>query len=74
MPRSKSHPPWPSGGIIVHATASGVMAPPAGAGSLYLPQEHVALRAADARSIVVSYARPLGNFRGEVRLARITFR
>ena len=33
-----------------------------------------ALRSADGRQVVVSYARPLGSFRGEVRLARITLR
>jgi hypothetical protein len=65
---------WPASGIVIHPSATGVMAPPMGAGNNYLPQEHIALRSADARSIVISYARPLGNFRGEVRLARITFR
>ena len=28
----------------------------------------------DGKQIVISYARPLGDFRGEVRLARISFR
>jgi hypothetical protein len=62
--------PWPASGLVVHAAAGGILA--AGEGADYLAQEHVALSSADGREIVISYARPLGSFRGEVRLARIT--
>ncbi|MDP3275356.1 MAG: hypothetical protein Q8Q09_09195 [Deltaproteobacteria bacterium] len=40
----------------------------------YLFHEHPALRSDDGRTIVLSYARPLGNFQGEVRLVRVTLR
>ncbi len=40
----------------------------------YLFLEHPALRSADGRQVVISYSRPLGNFRGEVRLIRVTLR
>jgi hypothetical protein len=63
--------PWPTTGVVISPSDGGILA--AGEGSNYLAQEHVALSAADGRSIVISYARPLGSFRGEVRLARITF-
>lgn len=36
------------------------------------PCVRVGPRSADGRQVVVSYSRPLGNFRGEVRLVRIT--
>ncbi len=63
--------PWPATGLVVHAADGGILA--AAEGANYLAQEHVALGSTDGRAIVISYARPLGNFRGEVRLARITF-
>ncbi len=40
----------------------------------YLFLEHPALRSPDGRTIVLSYSRPLGNFRGEVRLLRVVLR
>lgn len=59
------------GGVTVEATADGGVLPPA-EGYDYLFLEHPALRSADGRQVVVSYSRPLGNFRGEVRLVRVT--
>lgn len=64
--------PWPSTGVVVAPSAGGIV--PAGEGTDYLAQEHVALSSADGREVVISYARPLGSFRGEVHLARITLR
>ncbi len=63
--------PWPRTGVIVRADEVGLFS--AGEGSNYLAQEHVALSSEDGRQIVISYSRPLGSFRGEVRLSRITF-
>ncbi len=60
-----------SSGVTIEATADGGVLP-APEGYDYLFHEHPALRSADGRQIVVSYSRPLGNFRGEVRLVRIT--
>jgi hypothetical protein len=62
--------PWPTTGVTIAPSDGGILA--AGEGNDYLAQEHVALSAADGTEIVISYARPLGSFRGEVRLARIT--
>ncbi len=62
--------PWPTTGVVITPSDGGILA--AGEGSNYLAQEHVALGSADGTEIVISYARPLGSFRGEVRLARIT--
>lgn len=58
-------------GVTIEATADGGVLP-APEGYDYLFLEHPALRSADGRQVVVSYSRPLGNFRGEVRLVRIT--
>jgi hypothetical protein len=63
--------PWPSYGVVISPAEGGIIA--AGEGNNYLAQEHAALSAPDGSSIVISYSRPLGFFRGEVRLARITF-
>lgn len=63
--------PWPTSGVVIEAAEGGIL--PAGEGNDYLAQEHPALSAPDGSSIVISYSRPLGSFRGEVRLARITF-
>lgn len=62
--------PWPARGVVVRAAEGGIME--AGEGTNYLAQEHAALSSADGREVVISYSRPLGSFRGEVRLARIT--
>ena len=59
------------GGVTVAAMPDSSVLPPS-EGYDYLFQEHVALRSADGRQIVISYARPTGPFLGEVRLARIT--
>jgi hypothetical protein len=61
-------------GVSLRAAAGGPVLPAVSDAYDYLFQEHPALRSADGRQIVVSYARPLGNFRGEVRLVRITLR
>jgi hypothetical protein len=63
--------PWPRSGVIVPADEIAILS--AGEGNNYLAQEHVALSSADGRQVVISYSRPLGSFRGEVRLSRITF-
>ena len=64
--------PWPGTGLTVPARDGEIVA--AGEGTNYLAQEHSALRSEDGTQIVISYSRPLGAFRGEVRLARITLR
>ena len=64
--------PWPGTGLTVPARDGEIVA--AGEGTNYLAQEHAALRSEDGTQIVISYSRPLGAFRGEVRLARITLR
>jgi hypothetical protein len=61
-------------GASLRAAAGGPVLPAAADAYDYLFLEHPALRSADGRQIVVSYSRPLGNFRGEVRLVRITLR
>lgn len=68
--------PWgdEQAGVTIAATPDGGVLPSAADGFDYLFQEHTALRSADGRQIVVSYSRPLGNFRGEVRLTRISLR
>lgn len=63
--------PWPRSGVVIEPAEGGVLA--AGEGADYLAQEQPALSSADGREVVISYSRPLGAFRGEVRLARITF-
>lgn len=63
--------PWPRASVVVHADDVGILS--AGEGFNYLAQEQPALLRADGREIVISYSRPLGSFRGEVRLSRITF-
>lgn len=60
--------PWQSAGLKLTDEL-----PPADGAYNYLAREHPALASEDGKSIVISYARPLGNFRGEVRLVRITF-
>lgn len=61
-------------GVVVDAGPDAGVLPAVDREYDYLFVEHPALRSADGRQIVVSYARPLGNFRGEVRLARVTLR
>lgn len=63
--------PWPDRGVVIAPSEGGILA--AGEGFDYLAQEHRALQGEGGRSVVISYSRPLGSFRGEVRLARITF-
>lgn len=63
--------PWPRSGLVIRPSDGGILA--AGEGTNYLATEHAGLGDASGRSIVISYSRPLGSFRGEVRLARITF-
>lgn len=63
--------PWPSGGVRIGPSEGGIMA--AGEGTNYLMQEQGALQSDGGRSIVITYSRPLGSFRGEVRLLRVTF-
>lgn len=62
--------PWPRRGVVVTPSDGGILE--AGEGANYLAQEQPALSGDDGREIVISYSRPLGSFRGEVRLARIT--
>lgn len=62
--------PWPEAGVVIGTESGGILA--AGEGSNYLAQEQPALSAPDGTSVVISYSRPLGSFRGEVRLARVT--
>ncbi len=45
--------------------------PPPGKASCYAAKEHPELSTEGGRTIVVSYARPLGELRGEVRLASV---
>ena len=61
-------------GVTIDAAPGGPVLPAVAGEYDYLFLEHPALRSADGRQVVVSYARPLGNFRGEVRLARVTLR
>ncbi|MBN8616067.1 MAG: DUF4185 domain-containing protein [Deltaproteobacteria bacterium] len=63
--------PWPTTGLVITPSEGGILA--AGEGNDYLAMEQAGLGDASGRSIVISYSRPLGSFRGEVRLARITF-
>lgn len=63
--------PWPTSSLAIAPSDGGILA--AGEGSNYLAHEQPGLGAPDGRSIVISYSRPLGFFRGEIRLARITF-
>ena len=62
--------PWPTSGLRITPSDGGIL--PAGEGSNYLAQEHVALSSTDGTAVVISYSRPMGFFRGEVRLARLT--
>jgi len=66
--------PWTDPGVVIGPSDGGLLAPEAMGATNYLTLEHVELRSADGRQIVVSYARPMGPFLGEVRLARITLR
>lgn len=63
--------PWPTGGVTIMPSDGGIVA--AGESYDYLAKEHAELASSDGHQIVISYSRPLGNFRGEVHLARITF-
>lgn len=63
--------PWPRSGVVIAPSDGGIQA--AGEGFNYLALEQPCLASGDGTSIVISYSRPLGSFRGEVRLARITF-
>ncbi|MBX7196713.1 MAG: DUF4185 domain-containing protein [Sandaracinaceae bacterium] len=63
--------PWPTSSLVIEPSDGGILA--AGEGTNYLAHEHEGLGNPDGRSIVISYARPLGSFRGEIRLARLTF-
>jgi hypothetical protein len=64
--------PWDGPTATIDPAASGLLVPPNSGDTDYLHLEHSELSSADGKQIVISYARPLGNFRGEVRLARIT--
>ncbi len=63
--------PWPRNGLVIEPAEGGIL--PAGEGFNYLALEQPCLASGDGSSIVISYSRPLGSFRGEVRLARVTF-
>jgi len=63
--------PWPRTGLVIAPAEGGILA--AGEGFNYLALEQPCLASGDGSSVVISYSRPLGSFRGEVRLARITF-
>jgi hypothetical protein len=63
--------PWPTSSLAIVPTEGGILA--AGEGTNYLAHEQPGLGEPDGRSIVISYSRPLGSFRGEIRLARLTF-
>lgn len=65
--------PW-SDPVMIEAGTTGILAPTAANSYNYIIIEHPELRSADGRSIEISYSRPTGPFRGDVRLARITFR
>jgi hypothetical protein len=43
-------------------------------GTLYAGREHPELALNDGRTIVISYYRPLGGFKGELRLVNVTFK
>lgn len=64
--------PW-SDPVMIEAGTTGILAPTAANSFNYIIIEHPELRSADGRSIEISYSRPTGPFRGDVRLARITF-
>lgn len=66
--------PWMEPGVELEPSDGGVLVPGDPGATNYLTLEHVALRSADGKQVVVSYARPMGPFLGEVRLARITLR
>lgn len=65
---SSAQGPW-SGPITI---ATGLA--PASGNFDYTGREHPELSSNGGQSIVVSYSRPLGNFRGEVRLSEVTFK
>jgi hypothetical protein len=65
--------PWDESAEIV-AGDTGVLATPLPMHFNYIIVDHPELASADGRSIVISYSRPTGLLRGDVRLARITFR
>jgi hypothetical protein len=66
--------PWTDPGVVIGPADGGLLEPAAANATNYLSLEHVELRSVDGRQIVISYARPMGPFLGEVRLARITLR
>jgi hypothetical protein len=61
-------------GVTVKASQDGGILEPVKDAYDYLFREHTALRSSNGKEIVISYARPTGPFRGDVRLARITLR
>ena len=62
--------PW-SDPVIIE-TGAQYLAPTDPDAFNYVILEHTALRSADGRRIVLSYSRPTGPFRGDVRLLRVT--
>ncbi len=65
--------PW-SDAVEISPAAGGILSPTSSSDYDYLFVEHPELRSADGRSIVVSYSRPTDPFKGDVRLAQITFK
>lgn len=59
--------------VKIEAGEPGILAPTSADAYNYIILEHPELRSTDGRSIVISYSRPTEPFRGDVRLARITF-
>ncbi len=64
--------PW-SEPVVIEAGTEGYLAPTTTDAYDYIVVEHPELASPDGRSIVISYSRPTAPFRGDVRLARITF-
>jgi hypothetical protein len=64
--------PWSTAVEIQPGT--NYLAPTDAKNNNYIIIEHPALRSTDGSAIVISYSRPTDPFRGDVRLARITFR
>lgn len=65
--------PW-SAPVAVNPGDGGILPPGDPQAYDYGAQEQPELSSPEGREIVISYSRPLGNFRGEVRLARLHLR
>lgn len=65
--------PAPQGPWSAPMTIATGIAPPSGNVD-YVAREHPELSSNNGQSIVISYSRPLGNFRGEVRLMGVDFK